>query len=163
MGLLDTFLMSFYERGSLRMSTDRFSRVWWRNDVWYPLKKNKKTPHETWHTKMKECKQTHSLTHKTSTYEPCKLLFLLQCATAVVWNKRMWSKTLQLRLALGTHRTHVTVCTERRSWSPISPIFSSSPLSCHLNIFLAKEKSTVSATRVVSENLLSVFLLHMLC
>lgn len=47
---------------------------------------------------------THSLTQteKTSTYELFKLWFLLQCATAVVQNK---SNTLQLCLALGTHRS----------------------------------------------------------
>lgn len=54
-------------------------------------------------------------------------------------------------LALGTHRSSCLYQAEE-----LVTHLSQSPLSCHLNI-LAKEKSTGSATRVVSETLFSGF------
>lgn len=87
------------------------------------------------------------------------------------------SQTLQLCLALGTHRTHVTICyllqaKWKRRWErsvsrPSSFPLSLSPLWCNLNILALseevhreeqKEKSTVSATPT-SDTFFSVFLL----
>ena len=187
MGLLDTYLMRFDEHGSLRMSTDRFAWVllkqhpWCLDLLWSKTNQLWQKKRKTWNTndvqKWRNV-NTHTLTHtdETSIYELCKLLlsFLLQCVTAVETRECLCfigakSQTQQRCLALWRYRTHVTVCTKQRSWSPISLpssfLLSLSLLWCSLNILALSEvhreqqKSTSSATCLISETLVSVSLL----
>lgn len=136
---------------------------------------------------MKECKHTyrhtctHSLTHshKQNFYIWAMLLlsFQLQCVTAVVRNKGVsvfyWSKAkLCSSVWPSGHTIRMLLFVPSRGEELVTHLslllFRLSPVWCHSN-FLAlseevhreeqKEKSTVSATRVISKTLFFVFLL----
>lgn len=157
MGLLDTYLMRFDEHGSLRMSTDRFAwvllkqRPWCLDLLWSkaiqlgPKKKRKK---KTWN--INDIQKWRNVNTHTRSLIRTKHLYMSYVSYCYHFCYSVWqqlkresvcvlleqkSQTLLQRcLALWRRRTHVNVCTEQRSWSPISLprlLFCSACLSSH--------------------------------
>ena len=122
MGLLDTYLMRFYEHGSLRTSTGSFSWVRWSNvhDVLISVDHSKINKQKKNKKGLKECKHTYirTRTDPHSHTQTKHLLWAMQVIVSISatlcdssWKQERvcvlleQSKTLQLCLALRTHRT----------------------------------------------------------